>query len=145
MKNRFVSHVVVGLVLLFTSQGCGGGSAAMQNIMGTWKQTNSESRIGTAPWQVAGDVACRADNTEEYASDGSWTLYDGTNQCGSGTGIVRGTWRLEAADTKVIYTYAQYSGEYEATIEQLTDRDLVLSHSTGDVAGTQTRSTYVKR
>jgi hypothetical protein len=144
MKIRHLSRIIAGLVLLAASQGCG-GSEAMQNVTGTWQQTNSEKRVGTAPWQVANDVACRVDNTEEYAGDGSWTLYDGTNQCGSGgSSIIHGTWRLAASDTKIIYTYEDINGEYEATIEQLGAGALVLTSSTGDTAGTQIRSTYAK-
>ncbi|MGV3539910.1 MAG: lipocalin family protein [Rufibacter sp.] len=116
----------------------------LHKMVGTWRVNKYESRTGTGNWQNA-NQSCRLDNTEEYEADGSWTLYDGTNQCGAGTGITKGTWRTAASDTKVIYTYTGISGEYESTIEELTATTLVLTNSVGDVANTQTRVTYQKQ
>ena len=114
-------------------------------IVGTWKQTMAEERVGTGSWAAPADAACRLDNTEEFAADGAYTLYDGTLSCGpGGTGIVSGTWRLAAANTKVIFTYEGTSGEYPSTVEMLTDSDMVLTFDTGRTDGLQTRSTYRK-
>lgn len=112
-------------------------------IVGTWQVTSYETRQGSGNWQDAGQ-ACRLDDTEEYESNGQWTKYDGTNQCASGTGITTGTWKLEANDTKVVYTYDGVPGEYESTVELLSEGSLIVSFSTGDVANTQYRVTYVK-
>ncbi|MES2644811.1 MAG: lipocalin family protein [Myxococcota bacterium] len=131
----------IGLCALLTLCGC----ADEQPIVGTWAQTGSESRVGDDEWAELDDAACRLDNTEEYGEDGSWVLYDGTDQCGAGTGIVRGTWQLAASDTKIVYTYEGAAGEYESTVESLTSTELVLTNSTGDTAGTQVRSTYEKQ
>ena len=126
--------------------GCGeGGDVAegMQSLLvGTWRQTAHETRAGSAEWAQPADARCRLDNVEEYEEDGSWVVYDGTDQCGAGTGITRGTWRSAVSDTKVIFTYAGASGEYESTVVRVSDTELVLTHSTGDVQGTQVRSTY---
>ena len=105
----------------------------------------SENRIGSGAWSTADDVTCRTDNVEEYAADGGWILYDGTIQCGQGgTGIVHGTWRLAASDTKVVYTYEGASSEYEATVELMTETQLILTYSTGATSGMQVRSSYEK-
>lgn len=116
-------------------------------IVGTWAQTGSEKRVGSDQWAPAADEDCRIDNVEEYAEDGSWTLYDGTFPCdaGSSSSISHGTWRLAASDTKLVYTYDTVPGEYEATVENLTGSELVLTFNTNDVAGTQVRSTYRKQ
>lgn len=146
MQTRLLaSRLIVGVALCAATHGCSSDSDAARRLLGTWQQTNSESRVGANPWKPASDLACRSDNTEEYGEDDAWTLFDGTNQCGSGASIVRGTWRLAAADTKIVYTYERATGEYESTVESLTDTDLILTNSTGDLAGTQTRSTYRKR
>jgi hypothetical protein len=121
-------------------------SAAPSPVVGAWTQTTAEERFGAADWAVAKDAACRTDNTEEYAANGDFTLYDGTIRCGiGGTGISKGTWRLAAANTKLIFTYAGTSGDYVSTVESLTATDMVLTFATGETNGRQTRSTYRKR
>jgi hypothetical protein len=130
---------VLGLCLV--SVACG-GSDTDSLLVGTWRQTAEEERIGAGPWQPADD-ACRLDNVEEFSSNGDWTLYDGTFSCGgSSTGPVRGDWRLEAGETKLIFSYDGIGGEYESTIETLSDTTLVVSYATGLTSGLQTRSTY---
>lgn len=86
------------------------------------------------------------DNTEEYEAGCAWTLYDGNVRCGTEeTGIRHGTWRLAASDTKVIYTYDGIRGEYESTVETMTETELVLTRSTGETNGRQTRGVYRKQ
>lgn len=121
-------------------------SAAESALVGTWKQTNSESRVGTEPWVVSDDADCRIDNTEQYDADGTWAWFDGPVQCGGGgTGVLGGTWRLAASDTKVVYTYEGAAGEYESTVETLTETEMVLTFSTGQIDGLQTRYTFTKQ
>lgn len=117
-------------------------AAGKSPLVGTWALTTAETRIDTGPW-MPGD-ACRTDNTEEYGANGDWTLYDGPLQCGSGdTGIRRGNWRVTAGGTKIVYTYDGISGEYESTIESLTENSLILSFSSGGSG--QSRYTFQKR
>src|SRR5690554_3153271 len=113
-------------------------------IVGTWNVVNYESRIGNGDWSFIGED-CRLDDVEEYESNGRWAFYDGTNQCEAGTGIMAGTWKLKASNTKIVYTYDGYSGEYESTVEELTENSLILSWSTGDINNTQYRTTYKKK
>ena len=129
MQRRLIpkrlAGFVAGLALACASGGLatacgsdGGGdssSSSSSPIVGTWKQTKAEERTGTSPWAVAHDAACRTDNTEEFAANGAWTLYDGTVQCGAGTGIGHGSWRVTAANT-IVFTYDGVPGEYESTM-----------------------------
>lgn len=89
-------------------------------------------------------TSCQLDDTEEYTSDGNWTAYEGPNQCNAGTGIVRGTWRLTAGGSKVIYTYSGYSVEYESNVDQLGVTSMVLVHAVGETHNTQVKITYTK-
>lgn len=120
-------------------------SAKAQMLVGVWNLNNSESRFGTEPWMTADDVDCRIDNTEEFEADGSWTLYDGTNPCGSGLTILTGRWRLAAGDSKILFSYDDVSGEYEQDIELLTELSLVRTFATGLTNGKQTRNSYDKQ
>lgn len=114
-------------------------------IVGTWKVLSDQERIGTKDWTPSSE-ACRSDNTEEYKAGGAWTLYAGDNQCGGGgTGISKGTWRLAAANTKVIYTYERFRGEYESTVESLTETEMILTKATGETNGRQWRTVYRKQ
>lgn len=140
MKEIITGHLFIFLiVLLFTS--C--KKSEEKYIIGTWKKIKSEERVGSTAWQDVTE-ACQTDDTESYETDGSWAIYDGTYQCTSGSGIVNGTWKFAASNTKVIYTYEGFSGEYESTIERLTETELVLTQSTGNIAGTQIRNTYTR-
>lgn len=112
-------------------------------IVGTWRVTAYETRQGSGSWQSTGE-ACRLDDTEEYNANGRWAKYEGANQCVIGTGITRGTWRLTAANTRIVYTYDDYAGEYESTVEQLTSGSLIISWSAGNQAGTQFRVRFTK-
>jgi len=148
MKMSYAKETLSILLLLIA--GCGADKSEDGSppspVVGTWLQTMEESREGTAAWAPVDDIDCRTDNVEEYADDGSWTLYDGTARCSaSGTGILHGTWRLTANDTKVVYTYEGAGGEYESTIELMSDTDLILTHATGTLSGTQIRSTFEKQ
>ena len=138
--------MLVGSMALAACSSEPAASSEPSPIVGAWTQTKSEERIGTADWAVAKDAACRTDNTEEYGAGGDFTLYDGTIRCGSGgTGISKGTWRLTAANTTLIFTYAGASGEYVSTVDSLTATDMVLTFATGETNGQQIRSTYRKR
>lgn len=118
-------------------------SAVSSPIVGSWEVISYETRQGSGNWQNA-NQPCRLDDTEEYASNGEWTKYDGTNQCAAGTGITLGTWELRANNTKIVYTYDGVPGEYESTIELLDEENLIISFSSGDLNNTQFRVTYVK-
>jgi len=104
-----------------------------------------QTRTSGADWADIDDLPCRLDNTEEFGADGKWALYEGNTRCGQGgTGVLRGQWRLEASDTKIIFTYDDYGGEYESTIEKLTETELVYTESTGATDGSQNRKSYTK-
>jgi hypothetical protein len=113
-------------------------------IVGTWKIVAYESRQNSSPtWSDAGEP-CKLDDTEEYSANGNWVRYDGNYQCGGSTGVVRGRWALRASNTKVVYTYDDFAGEYESTVDELSASTLVLSWAAGDINGTQYRATYRK-
>jgi hypothetical protein len=143
--KRVVVAMLVGSMPLVACSSEPAGSAEPSPIVGAWAQTMSEERIGSAAWAAANDAACRTDNTEEYTAAGDFTLYDGTIRCGNGTGITKGTWRLAAANTTLIFTYVGSKGEYVSTVESLTATDMVLTFATGETNGRQIRSTYRKR
>ena len=131
------------LILGMAVSGC--GPEEVEPIVGVWKLVSQESRVPGETWRPSDYDDCKSDDTEEYSADGEWILYDGTFHCGEDpTGMLKGTWRMAAAGTKVIYTYDLYAGEYESTVEQLTDTQMILSNATGDLAGTQFRNTYVR-
>lgn len=112
-------------------------------ITGVWKKTKEESRQGNAAWE---DVTedCDLDDTEEYEAGGDWALYPGTVTCGSAN-VITGSWVLKANGTKVVFSYDAFEGEFESTVEELTDTKMVLTHSAGDVDDTQYRDTYTKK
>ena len=137
-------HLLLLLLPLVFALGCNKDDdekTPPHKIVGTWRVTKVETRLSGQDWQNTDEI-CRLDNTEEYKANGAWTQYDGTDQCGAGTGITNGTWKLAASDTKVIYTYNGVPGEYESTVEQLTGTTMVLSFSTGATDGEHTRPTY---
>jgi hypothetical protein len=140
-KNQYQTLLVVICLSTVLLPGCKKDEADL--IEGTWHQVKIEQRTNANPWQDNA-LTCNLDDTETFEKDGKWTLYDGLNQCQPGTGIRTGTWRLTASDTKVIFTYTGVSGEYESTVETLTENNLVLSHSSGDQNNTQFRNTYTK-
>lgn len=143
MRNSKLTLLVL-VSLLFIACDKDTDDSAISPIIGTWEITNYETRIGNDSWKPVGED-CKLDDTEEYESNGRWTLYDGVNQCEAGTGITQGTWKLKASNTKIVYTYDGYSGEYESTVEELTENSLILSWSTGDINNTQYRTTYKKK
>lgn len=64
MMSRLTTSIVVSALAVACSSES--PSADTSPVVGTWRQTGSEERIGTAAWTVAKDVDCRTDNTEEY-------------------------------------------------------------------------------
>lgn len=123
--------------LMFTS--C---SKEEHAIVGSWKVIAYETRSNTSPNWEASSETCRLDDTEQYDADGRWTRYDGTNQCSAGTGILKGTYTIQANNTKIIYQYDDFEGEYESTIESLTNDEFVISWSAGTTDNLQFRATF---
>jgi len=144
MKTLKKTHFLL-FILLITISSCNKDEteAVQSPLIGTWQVITYETRQGSGSWQNA-NQPCRLDDTEEYASNGKWTKYDGTNQCASGTGITLGTWELRANNTKIVYTYDGAPGEYESTVELLNEETLVVSFSSGDLNNTQFKVTYSK-
>lgn len=144
MKHIIQNCKILILILLLNS--CS-DKDEISPIVGHWKIVNYEIRTTnpSTSWRSLGE-ACRFDDVEEFKANGKWISYDGTHQCpgGNGTGIYRGTWKLTANDTKVIFTYEGVPGEYESTIESLTNTTLVLSFATGSIDGRQNRITYTR-
>jgi hypothetical protein len=141
MKNLslvFLATVFLAGVLL---SGCKKDDKSL--IEGTWFRVKLEERTGNNQWQV-NSQSCKLDDVEVYEKGGGWTFYAGPNQCSPGTGVIAGTWELRASDTKVVFTYDNAVGEYESTVEVLTEESLVLTNSAGDLSNTQYRSTYTK-
>lgn len=137
-----IFKIALSLVVILSS--CSkDDDTSSSKINGTWEVVSYETRQGNLEWEASSEI-CRLDDVEEYESNGDWTKYDGTNQCSAGTGITTGTWKLKANNTKIVYTYDDYSGEYESTVEQLTDNIMVISWSAGDLNNTQYRVTYSK-
>lgn len=139
MKNHCITMLLT--LLLF---GCGKEEDAQSPIIGTWQVVSYETRTGGGSWSPSPET-CRLDDTEEYAASGRWTRYDGTDQCSAGTGILSGTWKLRASDTKIVYTYDGFGDEYESTVEELSATRLIISWSAGDVKNTQYRTTLIKK
>lgn len=129
-------------ILLVT--GCRDDEETPDPIVGTWQKSKVEKSTNGGSWTDT-TAPCELDDTEEYSSNGEWTLYSGPNQCSAGTGVVRGTWRVAANRTKVVYTYDDVPGEYESTLDHLSGNELVIIHAVGDVANTQYKTTYVKQ
>ncbi len=113
-------------------------------LIGSWMKTKVETKTSSTDWKVDAKT-CYTDDLEEYEASGTWTLYDGTQQCTAGSGITKGTWKFAANNAKLVFTYQGFSGSYESTVETLTDKSMVLTQSTGDLAKTEMRITYVKK
>ena len=141
MKNqKLILASIICSVLIFLA-GC--KKEEVNLIVGTWHIVKLEERTDTNPWQEI-TSHCRLDNTEVFEENGNWTLYDGPNQCSPGPDLLTGTWELRASDTRVIFTYDDALGEYESTIETLSEDVLVLSHGSGSLDNTQFRTTFNK-
>jgi hypothetical protein len=134
---------LLSLVVLFFAACKKDKKEEQSPLIGSWKKVKIESKTSTTNW-VTDNRTCYDDDVEEYSDGGAWASYDGTKQCSAGTGIIKGTWKLAVNNTKIIYTYQGYTGEYESTVETLTATSLVLTQSTGDVKNTQVRTTYQK-
>ena len=125
--------------------GCKKEPTAQELLTGTWLKTKEESKTNSSDWQQSSE-ACDLDDTEEFTADGKWALYLGNQLCSGQSGsVVRGSYLLDASDTKIIFTYTGISGEYESTIESISSNQLVLSFATGLSNGTVVRTTYTKR
>lgn len=141
MKNYY--FLVLAALLLFS--GCRKEDQRPENkLLGSWQKIKLESKTATTSWN---DItqSCQLDDIEEYRPSGDWTHFDGATQCSAGNGILRGTWKQEAEGAKIIYTYEKASGEYESTVVELTDSQLILVHSTGQTNGQQIRTTYERK
>ena len=137
--------VLFVLAAFFLFAGCRKEDQKPENhLLGTWQKTKLESKTATTNWKEMSQP-CQLDDLEEYRPNGDWTLFDGANQCSASTGIMRGTWRQEASNTKIVYTYDGYGGEYESTVEELSENKMVLVQSTGQLNGQQIRYTYQKK
>jgi hypothetical protein len=147
------SILPVALLAMIIVGGCGDPGSeetgSKSPIVGTWLRVQSETRVGTDAWAEDKDSACLSDDTEVYGADGTFEAHSGTMRCSAGTttdtGVIRGTWRLTANDTKIIYTYQGFKGEYDATLESLDATQMIRSWSTLDTAGTQMRVTFEKQ
>jgi hypothetical protein len=139
MKRNLI--ILLAIAFLF-STGCEKEPVETQpSLAGSWKKMKVEKKTPATNW-VSDNRACLSDDIEEFAADGDWTSYDGTMQCSAGTGIIRGSWKFAVGETKIIFKYEGYTGEYESTVETLTESSLVLTQSSGDLANTQVRTTY---
>lgn len=143
MNKLKISLYTLASICLLSFTACDKEEEA-EPIVGTWQKSKVEQSTNGGAWSTSSEP-CQMDDTEEYASGGSWTAYDGPNQCSAGTGIIKGTWRLAANGSKVIYTYSGYSGEYESTVEQLNGSNMVLVYAVGDNNNTQVRTTFTKK
>lgn len=111
-------------------------------LIGSWETVNYEFRVGDDPvWKVL-EEACRYDDIEEFDEYGTWTHYDGTNQCVPGLSIYKSQYKISANNKKIIHVYEDAIGEYEYDIELLTEDELVVTWGSGDLANTQYRESY---
>lgn len=145
IKN--IASVVMLLVFTLFVTGCSGDDSKepvkKSKIVGLWAKTKEETRVGSSAWHETTED-CDLDDIEEFEADGDWTLYPGTITCGTAA-VISGDWSLRANDTKVVFTYDDFEGEFESTIVELTDSKMVLTHSAGDLDDTQYRDTYIKK
>lgn len=143
--KKSISYLFLFSILFISS--CSDPEEDVSPIQGSWNLAAWDIKTENPPsdWKPKGEE-CRLDDMEEYKADGTWIKYDGSNQCpgGNGIGIYRGTWRLTANNGKVIYTYEEAQGEYESTVESLTETTMVLTFASGTVDGRQNRVTYTK-
>lgn len=116
-------------------------SEVAQKLTGSWMRTSIEENNGNGWEDITQD--CDLDDVEEFSPDGVYIIYPGTDTC-HGSMVEYGTWRLGAGDTKIVFTYDGYEGEYESTISTLTESYLEITHSVGDVNDTQIRKKYSK-
>lgn len=119
-------------------------SETEQKLIGSWNRTKIESRKPNEEWQ---DITknCDKDDVEEFQSSGKYVLYPGTALCNDQDGLLStGTWRTASNDTKIIFTYDEYEGEYESSIESISSTTLVLKHATGLEDQSEIRKTYTK-
>jgi hypothetical protein len=145
MKNYklfLILSLTMSLLLSSCSKDEESNSETKNFLLGSWKKNKVEKRINSNPWEDI-TVNCNLDDVEEYESNSDWALFPGTNTCNSES-IVTGNWSLGASDTKIIYTYDAFSGEYESSIESISASSLVLTQNTGDLNNTQFRFTYTK-
>ena len=149
MKVRILAAIGLAMIVSGCSDGAAGSSGSTSPVVGTWGRVKSETRVGTDAWADDKNSACLADEMEVYHADGTFESHSGTIRCSAGTtvdtGILRGTWRLTANDTKIVYTYVGFKGEYDATIERLEGTQMTRNWSTLDTKNTQMRVTFAKQ
>lgn len=139
-------YLIVTLTLAFVATSCSkdddSSSSTKNNLQTSWIKDKVETRTNDGAWQDI-TTSCNLDDVEEYESNSDWTLYPGTNLCNSES-VTTGSWSLRANNTKIIYTYDGISGEYESSIETITENVLILTQNVGDLNNTQFRFTYSK-
>lgn len=141
-KLHFIATLILALVATSCSKDDDSGSSVKKNLEASWTKDKVETRINDGSWQNI-TATCNLDDVEEYQSNNDWTLYPGTNLCNSES-VTTGSWSLRANDTKIIYTYDGFSGEYESSIETITENVLILTQNVGDLNNTQFRFSYSK-
>jgi hypothetical protein len=132
--------IIIALVTISCSKEEDSSSSVQKNLQTSWTKDKVERRINEGAWQDI-TATCNLDDIEEYQSNSDWTLFPGTNTCNAES-VTTGSWTLRANDTKIIYTYDGFAGEYESSIETVTQNVLVLTQNTGDLNNTQFRFTY---
>lgn len=116
-----------------------------QQLIGAWTESKIEE-LGEAGNWIDFTRPCDLDDVSEFLPSGKYALYQGVNICEGGDHtVLNGAWRLGSNDTKIIFTYEAYSGEYERSIESFTATQMVLKHATGETVSRQIRTTYVKK
>ena len=135
--------LVVFLSLLSCSKDEDSFTITKKNLVGSWTKSKVEKRVSDGLWADITE-SCNLDDVEEYASNGNWIFYLGTLRCESGSPILKGNWSLAANDSKIIYEYDDYEGQYEKSIETITENVLIVTHSANDLDNSQYRYTFRK-
>lgn len=119
-------------------------SETEQKLIGSWEVIKYEESLDGINWSDDPNNYCVIDDVWEFTENNVMNYYDGAVLCNnsSGTQIEKGTWKLTANETKIIFTYDGHPGEYESTIESLTETELVLVNAVGDIYGTISKKTF---
>ncbi len=135
----------LALAALLLFSGCRKESPQPTNkLIGSWLRVKVEYKDAENIWQDV-HLPCLTADTEEYRANGVWFVAIGDSPCGPGTDTHEGKWRLEADGTKIIYSNNAASGEFEATVEVLTDNQLVLIRNVNSAGPQQHRTTYQRK
>lgn len=116
-------------------------SETASKLIGSWKRTSIESNNGNGWTDIT--QTCDLDDIEEFSNDGTYIYYPGTNTCNSSL-VEYGTWRLAASDSRIVFTYDGYDGEYESSNVTINEGYLEITHSVGDTSNTQIKKKYSK-